>query len=98
VKINESDVLNIQKPQSGKVPDPVKTSRTSRSTERSGVSQNDGIDLGSQSGLLTYTREAGATEREERVRELRAQVQSGQYQVDSFALSHSIIGATANGY
>jgi anti-sigma28 factor (negative regulator of flagellin synthesis) len=98
VKINESDILNILKPQSGNVYDPVTTSRVSGSTERGVVSGNDGIDLGSQSELLTYAQQAGSPERQDRVQELRALVQSGQYQVDSSALSQSIVSATSNGY
>jgi anti-sigma28 factor (negative regulator of flagellin synthesis) len=98
VRINESDVLNISKPQSDKVSDPVKTTRTTGSTG-GGVSRpTDGIDLGSQSGLLVYAQQAGSTERDERVQQLRALVQSGQYQIDSSALSQSIVSAAANGY
>jgi anti-sigma28 factor (negative regulator of flagellin synthesis) len=97
VKINESDILNILKPQSGNVFDPVSPSRVSGSTERGVVSPNDGIDLGSQSGLLTYAQQAGSAERQDRVQELRALVQSGQYQVDTSALSQSIVSAASNG-
>ena len=98
MKINESDVLNILKPQSGPVYDPVTPGRVSGSSERGAVSPNDGIDLGSQSGLLTYAQQAGSTERQDRVQELRALVQSGQYQVDSSALSQSIVSSASNGY
>jgi flagellar biosynthesis anti-sigma factor FlgM len=98
VKINESDILNILKPQSGSAYDPVTTSRVSSSTEPGVVSPNDGIELGSQSGLLTYAQQAGSSERQDRVQELRALVQSGQYQVDSSALSTSIVSAASAGY
>jgi anti-sigma28 factor (negative regulator of flagellin synthesis) len=98
VKINESDVLNILKPQSGNPYDPVTTGRAPGTTEPGAVSPNDGIDLGSQSGLLTYAQQAGSAERQDRVQELRALVQSGQYQLDSPALSQSIVSAASNGY
>ncbi len=98
MKINESDVLNIQKPQSGKVFDAIKTSRNSGSAASAKTPANDGIDLGSQSGLLTYTQQAGSSEREARIQELRALVQSGQYQVDSYSLSKAMVSATVAGY
>lgn len=97
MKINESDALNIPKPQSGKVFEPVKTTRESAPKRTESASPSDGIDLGSQSGLLTYAQQAGSSERDARVQELRALVQSGQYQVDTRALSQSIVGSMVNG-
>ena len=97
MKINVSDVLNIQKPQSDKVYEPVKTGRDSGLKRSSATAPADGIDLGSQSGLLSLAQQAGSSERETRVQELRALVQSGQYQVDTRALSVSIVSAAIAG-
>jgi anti-sigma28 factor (negative regulator of flagellin synthesis) len=98
VKINESDTLNILKPQSGNLYDPMVTNRNSGSVGRGVESASDGIDLGSQSGLLAYAQQAGAADGQSRVQELRALVQSGQYQVDTAALSQSMVSATTSGY
>ena len=98
MKINESDTLNILKPQSGNLYDPMVTNRGTGSIGRGAESPSDGIDLGSQSGLLTYAQQAGSADRQSRVQELRALVQSGQYQVDTAALSQSLVSATTNGY
>jgi anti-sigma28 factor (negative regulator of flagellin synthesis) len=97
VKIDESNVLNIPKPQSGKVYEPVSTSQGTNSPSRGVASPGDNIDLGSQSGLMAYAQQAGSSERQDRIQELRTLVLSGQYQVDSSALSSSIVSAAANG-
>jgi anti-sigma28 factor (negative regulator of flagellin synthesis) len=97
VKINESDVLNIQKPQSDKVFEAVKTTRDSGLKRSSTTAPADGIDLGSQSGLLALAQQAGSSESDSRVQELRALVQSGQYQVDTHALSSAIVSAAIAG-
>jgi flagellar biosynthesis anti-sigma factor FlgM len=99
VRINEGNALNIPKPQSGKVEEPIRATRQSGAKRTDATrSGDDGIELGSQSGLLSQTQQAGASDREARVQELRALVQSGKYQVDTQALSNSIVGSTLNGY
>jgi flagellar biosynthesis anti-sigma factor FlgM len=98
VRINESDTLNILKPQSGNLYDPLVANRNSTSVGRGAESASDGIELGSQSELLAYAQQAGSADRQSRVQELRALVQSGQYQVDTTALSQSIVSATTSGY
>jgi flagellar biosynthesis anti-sigma factor FlgM len=99
VKINESDPLQIEKPQSERVTSTPKTgSNSSGPVTTSTTGSSDGIDLGSQLALLSQALQSGADERSSRVDQLKALVQSGQYQVDSGALSESIVGAALNGY
>jgi anti-sigma28 factor (negative regulator of flagellin synthesis) len=97
VKIDQRDALNIVKPQSGTVQEPLKTSGKSTSAANRGASSGDQIDLGGQNWLLSGVQTAGASQRESRVAELRALVQSGQYQVDPAALSQSIVGSALSG-
>jgi anti-sigma28 factor (negative regulator of flagellin synthesis) len=97
VKIDQRDALNILKPQSGTVSEPLKTSGKSRSAASYGTSSSDQIDLGGQNWLLSGVQSAGASQRESRVAELRALVQSGQYQVDPAALSQSIVSSALSG-
>jgi flagellar biosynthesis anti-sigma factor FlgM len=59
---------------------------------------SDGVDLGNQSGLLSQAQNAGSSDRAARVEQLRALVQSGQYQVDAAALSRSLVSAALSGY
>jgi anti-sigma28 factor (negative regulator of flagellin synthesis) len=98
---NEREALNIPKPQSERLYEALKTSTGSSSTpalSSTPGSGQDQIDLGSQSELVTQTQNAGAADRASRIEQLRALVQSGQYQVDTAALSQSIVGATISGY
>ncbi len=97
MKIHESDLLNISKPQSERLS--VTTNSTSSSTRavKSQGGAADGIDLGSQLGLVSQAQGAGADTTAARIEQLRALVQSGQYQVDNNALSKSIIDATLKG-
>jgi flagellar biosynthesis anti-sigma factor FlgM len=98
VKINESDVLNIAKPQSERLSESLKlTSGPGRAPSTASSSSSDQIDLGSQAGLLSQAQNAGSSDRQARVEQLRALVQSGQYQVDPAALSKSIVNAALNG-
>jgi flagellar biosynthesis anti-sigma factor FlgM len=97
VKINERDTVNISKPQSERLSEsPKATSRTTRATQPAGT-PSDRVDFGSQDGLVSQTLSAGTAERAARVDELKALVQSGQYQVDTSALSKSIVDATLKG-
>jgi flagellar biosynthesis anti-sigma factor FlgM len=98
VKINnERDTVNISKPQSERLTESPKTpSRTTRVSQPAGT-PGDRVDFGSQNTLVSQTLDAGAAARTARVEQLRALVQSGQYQVDTGALSKSIVDATLNG-
>ena len=59
---------------------------------------SDQIDLGNQNGLVSQAQTAGADSRAALIEQLRAQVQSGQYQVDPEALSRSIVDSALSGY
>ena len=97
MKINESDTVNISKPQSERLSESPKASApTTRPAQTSGAG-TDQVDFGGQNGLVSQTLNAGTSERASRVEELRALVQSGQYQVDTGALSKSIVDATLKG-
>lgn len=100
LKSNEREALNIPKPQSDRLYEALKTTSGSSSTVASTTpaAGQDQIELGSQSGLVSQVQNAGAEDRASRIQQLRALVQSGQYQVDTAALSQSIVGATISGY
>jgi len=99
VKINEQAAMNIPKPQSGSLYNAPGPTRSSTSAPKSPLeSTGDQIDLGSQSGLVSQIQNAGADARASRVQELRAAIQSGQYQTDTAALSQSVVNAMTNGY
>lgn len=98
MKINERDALNIPKPESERLYAPSKPESGSTRAARHSDSGNDQIDLGSQTGLLSQAVSAGSEERASRVEQLRALVQSGQYQVDTVALSRAIVTAGLSGY
>ena len=96
---NEREALNIRKPQSDRLDGTLKTSSgPSPSAAKAPAPGQDQIDLGSQSELVSQVQNAGSDQRAARVEQLRALVQSGQYQVDTAALSQAIVGATASGY
>lgn len=98
MKINsESDSVNISKPQSDRLSESQNASSRATRTLQAAGDSSDGVDFGNQNGLLSQTLNAGAADRASRVEQLRALVQSGQYQVDSGALSKSIVDATLNG-
>jgi flagellar biosynthesis anti-sigma factor FlgM len=90
--------MNIPKPQSGKLYEVPEPGLGSTYTSKSSATTGDQIDLASQSGLVSQIQNAGADERASRIEQLRAAIQSGQYQVDTGALSQSIVSAVANGY
>jgi flagellar biosynthesis anti-sigma factor FlgM len=97
VKISDQ-VMNIPKPQSGPLYDVLEPGLNSTNAPKSSANTSDQIDLAGQSGLVSQIQSAGADERASRVEQLRAAVQSGQYQVDAGALSQSIVRAMTNGY
>jgi anti-sigma28 factor (negative regulator of flagellin synthesis) len=98
MKINENSALNTSKLQSGQVYETSKSGGSSSVPAGRAADTDDNIDLGSQASLLSQTQAAGASELSANVQRLQALVQSGQYQVDTAALSHSIVNATINGY
>ena len=98
MKINDREAVNIPKPQSERVYEAPNPASDSASTAKRPEAASDRIDLASQSGLAALVQAAGSDERTSRVEQLRALVQSGQYQVDTGALSQSIVNAAFNGY
>jgi anti-sigma28 factor (negative regulator of flagellin synthesis) len=94
----ESDLLKISMPQSNRVQDPSKPDGQSSSRAASLTSTNDAVDLGSQAGLAAAAQNAGQEDRANVVQTLRALIQSGQYQVDSSALSAAIVTSAQTGY
>jgi anti-sigma28 factor (negative regulator of flagellin synthesis) len=97
VKIQLSDLLNISKPQSERLSETPNYSSSSSRAVKSQGNATDRIDLGSQLGLVSQAQDAGADTTAARIEQLRALVQSGQYQVDNNVLSRSIVSATLNG-
>jgi flagellar biosynthesis anti-sigma factor FlgM len=101
MKIDESSTLNtsnLQFTRAYETPGSAgnsSSSATSR-TENTGDT-GDRIDLSSQS-LLARAQEADSAARSTQVEQLRALVQSGQYQFDPGALSRSIVNSAVNGY
>ena len=98
MKINERDDLNIPKPQTERLYSTPKAESGSAPATQRVEAKSDQIDLGSQSGLLMLAVATGSDERSSRVEQLRALVQSGRYEVDTAALSNSIVTASLNGY
>jgi hypothetical protein len=93
----ESDLLNISMPQSDRVQEPSKAQSQSTGRTHSAPVTGDGVDLGSQAGLLAAAQAAGQGDRTSITLSLRALVQSGGYKVDSAALSSSILAAAQYG-
>jgi flagellar biosynthesis anti-sigma factor FlgM len=98
VRINERDPVNIPKPQSERLYETAKPATSSAAPPKPSPSVGDQIELGSQAGLVSQVQTAGSDGRASRVEELRSLVQSGQYQVDTSALSRSLVDSTLNGY
>jgi flagellar biosynthesis anti-sigma factor FlgM len=91
-------VNTISKPQTQPVfESPKPASASGRPAQTSGVSA-DQVDLTSQNGLLSQVQSSGADSRAARLEQLRALIQSGQYEVDTHALSGAIVTSTLNGY
>jgi len=93
----ESNLLNISMSQSDRVQEPSKPDSSSSSRKLSLTAAGDGVELGGQGGLVAAAQNAGVADRANAVQYLRGLVQSGQYQVDSAALSQSIVTASQFG-
>jgi hypothetical protein len=93
----ESNLLNISMSQSNRVQEPLKPDTNSSSRKPSLTAAGDGVELGRQDAFVAAARSAGLPERTSMVQYLRGLVQSGQYQVDSAALSESIVTASQYG-
>ena len=93
----ESNLLNISMSQSDRVQEPSKPDSSSSSRKASLTAAGDGVELGRQEGLVAAAQSAGLSERAGMVQYLRGLVQSGRYQVDTAALSNSIITASQYG-
>jgi hypothetical protein len=93
----ESNLLNISMSQSDRVQEPSKPDSSSSSRKSSLTAAGDGVELGGQGGLVAAARNAGQDQRANTVQYLRGLVQSGQYRVDSAALSASIVTASLFG-
>jgi anti-sigma28 factor (negative regulator of flagellin synthesis) len=98
LRITGQDTVNtISKSQTEGVFDSPTTANRNGRTEQNGAFGSDQIDLGSQSDLVSQAQTAFSGDRAARLEQLRALVQSGQYQVDTQALSQSIVSAAVNG-
>jgi anti-sigma28 factor (negative regulator of flagellin synthesis) len=93
----ESNLLNISMSQSDRVQEPSEPDSSSSSRRLSLTAAGDGVELGRQEGLVAAAQSAGLSERAGMVQYLRGLVQSGRYQVDTAALSNSIITASQYG-
>ena len=98
MKINERDALNISKSQSDRLYQALKSDGSSSSAAAGSHAPADAIDLRRQAGLVSQALAAGSGVRASRVEQLRSLVQSGQYKVDTAALSQAIVTASLNGY
>jgi anti-sigma28 factor (negative regulator of flagellin synthesis) len=93
----ENNLLNISMPQSDRVQEPSKAQSQASGRAPSASTADDGVDLGSQAGLVATAQSAGLSDRASITQNLRALVQSGQYKVDTAALSQSIVSAAQYG-
>jgi len=91
----QEDVNTITKSQTQGVYDAPKPTASSERSVASQEPAGDQVEIGSQS-LLSQAQTG--TEPSAYIEQLRALVQSGQYQVDSAALSQSIVSSALNGY
>jgi anti-sigma28 factor (negative regulator of flagellin synthesis) len=100
MKINESSILTTSNLQSSQIKETPRLEGGSSGAVSTGNSSDtgDNIDLGSQASLLSRAQTAGASESSATVQQLRALIQSGQYQLDPSALSQSIVSSAVNGY
>ena len=95
----EGNLLNISMSPHGRVQEPLKAAgRSSAPLPESSKIVGDGVDLGSQTGLIAAAKSIGQADASSTVERLRALVQSGQYHVDTEALSKSIVAAAGDGY
>jgi len=93
----ENNLLNISMPQSDRVQEPSKAQSQASGRAQSIRTAGDGVDLGSQAGLVQTAQAAGLADRASVTQSLRALVQSGQYKVDSAALAYSMVTAAQYG-
>jgi anti-sigma28 factor (negative regulator of flagellin synthesis) len=98
MKINDYSAMNISTWPSDKSSDTQKADAGSSRGLQLVKSGGDKIDVGGQANLLSQAQSAGSSDRAGLVDRLRGLVQSGQYQVDSYALSQSMITGALNGY
>jgi flagellar biosynthesis anti-sigma factor FlgM len=70
-------------------PQPVKSS--AQGSGEGEAAEKDRVDLSSLTGQISQVLESHANTREDRVQALRVAVQSGTYQVDSQALSRTLV-------
>ena len=98
MKIAERDSVSIQHPQSGRLYEVGKGASDARTVQRSQSNAGDGIALNAQNQLQAFAMTAGQGDRASFVESLRAQVSSGQYQLDPTALSKSLISGMLRGY
>lgn len=99
MRITGQDIVNtISKSQTEGVFDSSAPAARNGRADQSSNTLSDQIDLGSQSDLVSQAQTASSGDRSARLEQLRALVQSGQYQVDTQALSQSIVSAAVNGF
>lgn len=99
MRINGQDNVNtISKPQTQAVFDSPNAPSAAGRPAQSADTSTDHVDLGSQSGLLSQAQSASEDTRQARIDQLRSLVQSGQYEVDTHALSEAIVNSATNGY
>jgi anti-sigma28 factor (negative regulator of flagellin synthesis) len=98
MKISDWDSVNIHLSQSGKPEEPTKAGTSSAGARKNGLSKEDRIDMDAQSQLQALALAVSDPERADRVAQLRALYESGQYQVDATALSGAIVTAMLQGY
>jgi anti-sigma28 factor (negative regulator of flagellin synthesis) len=93
----ENNLLNISMPQSDRVQEPSKAQSQASGRTQSVTTARDGVDLGSQAGLVATAQAAGLSDRTSVTQSLRALVRSGQYKVDTAALAYSMVTAAQYG-
>jgi anti-sigma28 factor (negative regulator of flagellin synthesis) len=98
MKINEYSPVDISTRQSDKSSETLKSDAGSSRGLQLVKTGGDNIDVGSQANLLSQAQSAGSSDRANLVERLRGLVQSGQYQVDSYAVSQSMIAGALSGY
>jgi flagellar biosynthesis anti-sigma factor FlgM len=98
MKINDNAALTTSKTQPSQLYETSKLDGSSSSAVKSQSDIGDNVDLGSQASLLSQAQSAGASESSANVQQLRALIQSGQYQVDHAALSQSIVNGALSNY
>jgi len=99
VRIIGQDTVNtISKPQAQTNFDSAKPSPGAGPVTQNSVASTDWVDLAGQSGLLSLAQNTSGDTRAAQLEQLRALVQSGQYEVDTNALSQAIVTSAMSGY